>query len=301
MKNKKNIFYILMLLLAINFSFTTKAVYANDEDDIIEDTEDVAEKDEQEKEPATTMIDENPDEENSTSNTATKTDIFENEKGLEDAGDMYKLDKMTADTFQKISDIERENVLMKLKIEQQKLKLDLEKQEVEKRKLKNREIDEERQRKIKIEEEERKLAQEKKKTELEQEKLNAEKKAKEQQEELQNQIKEKIASSDLTDPNAIKSLKTLMATLTGKPIPDLGAGRVGGSDEDSYSSFEDRYKLKSIIGAGGKLSANIENKSKGTTFKVSQGSKIEEWVVEDIRGTSILLKNGTKTKILNIN
>ena len=282
MREKKNIFYILILLFTMNFSLQTKIVYANDNEDVIEDTEETSE---------------NEETENSTGN----SNVYDNEKGLEDAGDMYKLDKMTADTFQKISNIERENILMKLKIEQQKLKLDLEKQEVEKRKLKNREIDDERQRKIRIEEEERKLAQEKKKTELEQERLNEEKKAKEKQEELQNQIKEKLASADLTDPAAIKGLKSLMASIGGKSV-DLGAGRIGGNnDADSYSSFEDRYKLKSIIGAAGKMSANIENTAKGSTFKVSQGSRIEEWVVEDIKGTSILLKNGAKTKILNIN
>ncbi len=297
MKNRKSFFYILMLLLTISFSFTPKFVYASDDDDVIEDVD--ASTDSEEK---TEGTESSAAADESTENGTAKTDIYENEKGLEDSGDMYKLDKMTADTFQKISNIERENILMKLKLEQQKLKLDLEKQEVEKRKLKNREIDEDRQRKIKIEEEERKLAQEKKKTELEQEKLDADKKAKQQQEELQNQIKEKIASADLTDPKAIKSLQALVASVGGKPL-DLGAGRIGarGDDDSSYSSFEDRYKLKSIIGAAGKMSANIENTSKGNTFKVQQGSRIEEWLVEDIKGTSILLKNGAKTKILNIN
>ena len=62
-------------------------------------------------------------------------ELYENEEGIDDPDGMYKLDNITAETFQKISNIERENALMKLKIEQEKLKLDLQKQEAEKKKL----------------------------------------------------------------------------------------------------------------------------------------------------------------------
>ncbi len=282
MKTNKNFIYILLMLLSVSITFNSTMVMADDDDDEgIEDT--------------TETLSEN---ENSSA-----SNIKDNEKGLENAGDMYKLDNITAENFQKISNIERENTLIKLKIEQEKLKLEFERQEVEKRKLKSNEKDEERQRKIKAEEQERKLAQEKKRTEDENRRQEEERKVREEKENLNRELMEKIKSANMSNSKDVKQLTALLATMSGKQLSDLGSFRVSGDNtsEERPEAFEDKYKLRSIIGSGGELTANVENLKRNTTFKVKKDSLIDEWLVIDIRGSSIVLKSGTKTKVLSIN
>ena len=279
---KNKLFYILLILGLLTFSTKSKVVFAAEDDDI-EEMEEIEDGD-------------------SLKEQKQKTNLYDNEKGLE--GDkMYKLDSVTADTFQKISNIEKENVLMKLKIEQEKLKLEIEKQEIEKRRLKSNELDLERQRKIKIEEQERKLALEKKKTDEEVARIEAEKQEKIKQETLNKQIMDKINSADMSNSEDVKYLTQLlsMANNGKQGFSDLGSGRSKYEQDEKEVPFEEKYKLRSIIGAGGKLTANIQNLQKNISFKVKQGSFIDDWSVTDIKGTSVLLQNGKKRKVLSLN
>ena len=294
MKNK-NIIYVLFTMLAFIFTFNTSAVFAqsqtdNEEEEYSDEGEEYLDEEDAVDEGEDMGDEEFADEEGG-------AELYENEEGIDDPDGMYKLDNKTAETFQKISNIERENALMKLKIEQEKLKLDLQKQEAEKKKLAASVEDDARNRKIKQEEQDRKIEQERRKAEEEKAKSDAERKKKEQEEAVSQQLIDKINSADLSNPDDIKALTNLMSLVTGKKPSDLGAGRV----EKDEVSFDDKYRVKSIIGASGNLVANIENTVKKSTFKVRNGSYIEDWAVQDIKGTSVLLKKGSEVKVMNLN
>ncbi|MBR1545026.1 MAG: hypothetical protein IJ638_03740, partial [Alphaproteobacteria bacterium] len=155
-----------------------------------------------------------------------------------------------------------------------------------------------RQRKIKQQEQERILAQEIKKQKQQEEKDAEEKKKKEQETELNKKLLDKINSADLSNPEDVKALTTLMSLSTGKTVgPALGAGTA----QKEEVPFDEKYSVKSIIGAGGNLIANIENVEKKSTFKVRVGSNIEQWLVADIKGNSVLLKKGNEVKVMNLN
>ncbi len=294
MKNK-NIIYVLFTMLAFIFTFNTSAVFAqsqtdNEEEEYSDEGEEYLDEEDAVDEGEDMGDEEFADEEGG-------AELYENEEGIDDPDGMYKLDNITAETFQKISNIERENALMKLKIEQEKLKLDLQKQEAEKKKLAASIEDDARNRKIKQEEQDRKIEQERRKAEEEKAKSDAERKKKEQEEAVSQQLIDKINSADLSNPDDIKALTSLMSLVTGKKPSDLGAGRI----EKEEVSFDDKYRVKSIIGAAGNLVANIENTEKKSTFKVRNGSYIEDWAVQDIKGTSVLLKKGSEVKVMNLN
>lgn len=294
MKNK-NIIYVLFTMLAFIFTFNTSAVFAqsqtdNEKEEYSDEGEEYLDEEDAVDEGEDMGDEEFADEEGG-------AELYENEEGIDDPDGMYKLDNITAETFQKISNIERENALMKLKIEQEKLKLDLQKQEAEKKKLAASVEDDARNRKIKQEEQDRKIEQERRKAEEEKAKSDAERKKKEQEEAVSQQLIDKINSADLSNPDDIKALTNLMSLVTGKKPSDLGAGRV----EKDEVSFDDKYRVKSIIGASGNLVANIENTVKKSTFKVRNGSYIEDWAVQDIKGTSVLLKKGSEVKVMNLN
>ena len=157
MKNK-NIIYVLFTMLAFIFTFNTSAVFAqsqtdNEEEEYSDEGEEYLDEEDAVDEGEDMGDEEFADEEGG-------AELYENEEGIDDPDGMYKLDNITAETFQKISNIERENALMKLKIEQEKLKLDLQKQEAEKKKLAASIEDDARNRKIKQEEQDRKIEQE---------------------------------------------------------------------------------------------------------------------------------------------
>lgn len=294
MKNK-NIIYVLFTMLAFIFTFNTSAVFAqsqtdNEKEEYSDEGEEYLDEEDAVDEGEDMGDEEFADEEGG-------AELYENEEGIDEPDGMYKLDNITAETFQKISNIERENALMKLKIEQEKLKLDLQKQEAEKKKLAASVEDDARNRKIKQEEQDRKIEQERRKADEEKAKSDAERKKKEQEEAVSQQLIDKINSADLSNPDDIKALTNLMSLVTGKKPSDLGAGRV----EKEEVSFDDKYRVKSIIGAAGNLVANIENTVKKSTFKVRNGSYIEDWAVQDIKGTSVLLKKGSEVKVMNLN
>ena len=149
-QGKYTLLFILMLVSV--FTFNTSPVFAQEEEfeeEFIENEEVLEEELAEDEE----FDDDEFDDE------MESDDLYANEEGIDDPTGMYKLDDITAETFQKISNIERENALMKLRIEQGKLKLDLQKQEAEKKKIEANALEDERQREIKKEEQERKLNQ----------------------------------------------------------------------------------------------------------------------------------------------
>ena len=337
MKKEKNLVVVLLALMA--FTFTSvgygNVVMAQEADEEVEDfeEEDAGENNENgddsmelsEEEEDALSDDEEEDDGDLNLGEETGSSLYENEEGLEDEDGLYKLDNITAETFQRISNIERENALIKLRIEQGKLKLDLKKQAAEKKKLAASIIEEERQRTFKREEQERKIRQERLKDEQEQEKLRQENEKKIKEEEaarkkaeqeaaISQELVEKIKSADLTNPDDIVALTQLMSIATGKQADLSGLGR-GASKETSRASklwgeeekkelpFEQKYEVKAIMGVGNNLVATIKytEYEKTRTFKVKVGSYIEDWSVSDIKGSSVLLKRGSEIKVLNLN
>ena len=311
MKKEKNLLVILLALIA--FTFTTvgysSVVMAQDEDE--EEFEDTENDDEEEDEDL-------EDAGNSGS------DLFENEEGIEDEDGLYKLDGITAETFQKISNMERQNTLMKLKFEQGKLKYDLEKQANERKKLAANLVEEERNREIKREEAERKRRQERMKDEQEEEKQRQEReklmkeeeaarKKAEQEAAISQELVDKIKSADLSNPDDIVALTQLMSLATGKQADFNGLGKsVPKEVSRSGKSWgvkkeeiplEQKYEVKAIMGVAGKMVATIKytEEEKTRTFKVKVGSVIEGWSVVDIKGSSVLLKRDNEIKVLSLN
>ena len=325
MKKDKNLFVILLTVMAFTFTSVgyTNAVKAQEAEEDYEEAED---EDFEDFEDNGNGEDDTEEEDNEFEvDNGSGSSLYENEEGLEDEEGLYKLDNITAETFQKISDMERENALIKLKIEQGKLKLDLEKQAAEKKKLAANLVEEERQRALKREAEERKIRQDRLKDEQEQEKENLErekkikeeeaaKKKAEQEAAISQELMEKIRTADLSNPDDIIALTQLMSLATGKQadLSGLGKGisketsrasKLWGDDEKKEIPFEQKYEVKSIMGVGDKLVATIKYSEyeKTRIFKVKVGSYIEDWNVSDIKGSSVLLKRGSEIKVLNLN
>ncbi len=235
-----------------------------------------------------------------------ESDVYENEEGIDDPTGMYELDEITADTFQQITDIERENALMELQIKQEKLKLDLEKQRAEQVKLETKLLDEERERILKQEEQERLITQEKLKAEEEEVKKEEARKKLEQEEELNNTLLEKINSADLSNPDDINAVAQLMSFVTGKKVSDLGAARIESrkpveEEEVKEELFEEKYVIKSIIGVAGDLIANLENIDTGRPVKAKKGFNVEGWYVKEIKGSSIVVEKDGQISVIYLN
>jgi len=293
MKQKSNKNKILLLLIMLSFTFNFSSVKAFAQSESEEEEEYIEDEESAENEDGEEELSDEEFEEGYGSD-----ELYENEEGLDDPDKMYKLDDITAATFQKISNIERENALMKLKIEQEKLKLDLERQKAEKKRIAANVEEDARQRKINRQEQERKLAEEIKMQKAQEEKDIEEKKKKDREEEINKKLLDKINDADLSNPEDVKALTTLMSLSTGKTV---GTALGAGVTQKEEVPFDEKYTVKSIIGAGGNLIANIENATKKTTFKVRTGSVIDGWVVDDIKGTSVLLKKGSEIKVMNLN
>lgn len=222
-------------------------------------------------------------------------DLYENTVDIDDPNGMYKLDDITASMFNQITSMERENAIMKLKIEQGKLKLDLEKQEAEKKKLAQQQEDEERTRQLRLEEQERKADAERRKAEEEKEQQLAEAAKKKQEAELNRKINDMINSSDLTNPDDLHALNQLLALAGGN------TDALNKSNSRKNQNLEDKYIIKSIVGAGGNLVANVENIDKKSTLKLTNGSLLDGWLVESIKSSSILLKKDGIAKVMYLN
>jgi hypothetical protein len=234
------------------------------------------------------------------------SDVYENTSGLDDPDGLYKLDDATAQTFQTMTSMERDNAIMKLKIEQGKLKLDLEKQKAEKRKLAMTLADDEKARELKREEQERKAEQERRKAEEETEKLKAEQDKKKREDAINKQIMEKLQTVDFSNPDEVNAVTQLMAMVPGNDrslssLNNNASARSQTQDRKDTATFEDKYGIKAIVGAGGNLVATIENKEKKSTFKVSAGSMIDGWVVESVKSSSVLLRKDGANKVMYLN
>ena len=308
----KNKLMLLLIMFSFVFAFNTNSVFAQNADDkeeYIEEEENIADESAEENGDTDVDVEEESDTEEDNGGDEEISDeefeegygseeLYANEEGLDDPNNMYKLDDIAASTFQQISNIERENALMKLKIEQGKLKLDLEKQKAEKKKITASVEEDARQRKIKQQEQKRKLTEEIRKQKQQEEKDEEERKKKSRDAEINQKLLDKLDSADFSNPEDVKALTTLMSLSTGKPVDKvLGSGNM----QKDEVSFDDKYAVKSIMGAAGNMIANIENIAKKTTFKVKVGSIIDQWVVADIRGTSVLLKRGDEIKVMNLN
>lgn len=223
------------------------------------------------------------------------SDLYENTVDIDDPDGMYRLDDSTAAMFNQITSMERQNAIMKLKIEQGKLKLDFEKQQAEKRKLALQQEDEERSRKIKIEEQDRKAEEARRKADQEKQQQELEAQKKKQEAELNRKISEAISSADLSNPDDVAKLNQLLV-LKGESAENLKQ-----VNSKQNTSIEDKYTIKSIVGAGGNLVANVENIERKSTIKLSTGSLLDGWLVESIKSSSILLQRDGVKKVMYLN
>ena len=222
-------------------------------------------------------------------------DLYENTVDIDDPDGMYKLDDSTAAMFNQITSMERQNAIMKLKIEQGKLKLDFEKQQAEKKKLAQQQEDEEKNRRIKNEELDRKADEARRKAEQEKQQQELEAEKKRQEAELSLKISEAIKTADLSNPDDVAKLNQLLV-LSGGNVEDLKQ-----ANSKKNTSVEDKYSIKSIVGAGGNLIANVENLEKKSTIKLSTGSLLDGWLVESIKSSSILLQKDGVKKVMYLN
>ncbi|MBD5405405.1 hypothetical protein HDR59_02535 [bacterium] len=223
------------------------------------------------------------------------SDLYENTVDIDDPNGMYKLDDATAAMFNQITSMERQNAIMKLKIEQGKLKLDLEKQQAEKKKLILQQEDEDRTRKIKLEEQDRKAEEARRKAETERQQQDIEAQKKKQEAELNLKISEAISSANLSNPDDVAKLNQLLVLSGGN------AESLKQANSKQKTSVEDKYTIKSIVGAGGNLIANVENVEKKSTIKLSTGSLLDGWLVESIKSSSILLQKDGVKKVMYLN
>ena len=293
--NKKHTYFLLLFILLSSFTFNVSSVKAQaDEEEYYEEEEEVYEDEEM---PEEELLEEEIIEDENLGEEYNKgSDLYENTVGIEDTDGMYKLDDLTASTFKQITNMERENAIMKLKIEQGKLKLDLKKQEAEKKKLALNLAEEEKNRELRREEQERKLEEARKKARAAEEKEAEEKKKKQQEEELNRKIMEKLNATDLNNPDDVQALTQLLA-LAGGNTEGLNKNLPARKNDE----LEDKYLIKSIAGAGGNLVANVENIAKKSTFKIRNGSILDGWLVESIKSSSILLKKNGLSKVMYLN
>jgi hypothetical protein len=279
--------FLLLLLSAFTFAFTPARAQTQEEDTPAEEEE---------------YFDE--EEENYDDEAFQGGDVYENTIDLDDTEGNYKLDDATAQTFQTMTSMERENAIIKLRIEQGKLKLDLEKQKAEKRKLDLAMADDEKTRELKREEQERKAEQERKKAEEEAERSRSEQEKKKREEEINRQIMTKLQTVDFSNPDEVNAVTQLMAMVPGndRQLSSItnNANKSQQAPKDTMT-FEDKYAIKTIIGAGGNLVATIENKEKKSTFKVSSGSMMDGWTVDSVKNSSILLKKDGLSKVMYLN
>ncbi len=276
---RKKHYLTLLFILFASFTFNARNVmaqaYDDEEEEFYDDEEYEDEEDEDEYEDG--------------------ADLYENTVDIDDPNGMYKLDDLTAATFKQITSLERKNALMKLKIEQEKLKLDLKKQEAEKKKLAIQQEDEERTRKLKLEEQERKAAEARRKDEEALAKEKAEREKEQQNAEINRKISELVSTADLSDPENMKMLNQLLALSGGNT--DI----LKNSNTKDKKELEDKFSIKSIVGAGGNLIANVENLEKKSTIKVTKGTILDGWLVESIKSSSILLKKDGIAKVMYLN
>jgi len=238
---------------------------------------------------------------------APRTNIRENTKGI-GSDPLFSLDNDAAKTFEQMTNMERENAVMKLQIEQEKLRLDLRRQFVEKKKIELALEDEESNRTLRRSENVRRQREAERRASEEEEDLKRRTEQKRQEEELNRRILASVEGADLSNPEQLAAVKQLMSMSSGGVPSNLNAlmGAPGGGPSISGSQapskdFDSKYVIKSIVGAGGNMTANVENVENRQIFRVRVGTVLDGWKVESVTRTSILLKNGEQEKIMNLN
>jgi hypothetical protein len=235
-----------------------------------------------------------------------RTDISENADGLGD-DPLFKLDSPAAKTFEKMTTMERENAIMKIQIEQEKLKLDLKKQLAEKKKVELALEDEESNRALKKNEARRKQREAERKFKEEEEEAVKKAEQKRKEDEINQKILERVSSADFSNPEQLANIAQLMSMTPGGAPAGLNAllaGRGAGGDSKVAAGmlgFDKKYVIKSIVGAGGNMTANVENVETKAMSRLKKGSTLDGWTVDSITRANILFKQGDQEKIMNLN
>ncbi|MCL2439454.1 MAG: hypothetical protein FWD15_02985 [Alphaproteobacteria bacterium] len=231
--------------------------------------------------------------------------LEENEQGLNDTIGLFRLDPNASTSFKTMSAIERRNALVKLQIEQEKLDLDLARQRAERRRI-DREAAAA-QRKIDQQEAEEEFAFAAAEAELirqEEEAFAAiEKRRKEAA--LNETLMERLQGADLNNPDEVKQLTQLMALMPGANVSVLNQLNTAQAQANVQAQVNDtppnqRFRLRSIMGAGNNMMANIENTSNASSRRIKKGDDIDGWIVETISSSAVVFRKDENVATLRL-
>jgi hypothetical protein len=137
---------------------------------------------------------------------------------------------------------------------------------------------------------------------MEAERQLAEVDRKQQENELNRRILERISSADLSDPNQVSAIAQLLAFAPGATttLPAVvrdqltvnrPMARVDFDDDDSDSAknLSTRFTIRSIVGAGGQFTANMENNESRSVVRLRRGSNLEGWSVSNVTRDAVIL------------
>lgn len=234
--------------------------------------------------------------------------LEDNAIGISNPDGRFTLAASPAALFKKMAEMERENAIMKLKIEREKLNLDLKRQRAEMKKV-GLSLQEEEAARARRAAEDAFLAEEEVlRRQLEADRQQAEIARQQQENELNRRILDKITNADLSDPDQVSAVAQLLAfapgattTLPAVVRDQLSAGRgarAAAPEPEIPETLESKFTIRSIVGAGGKFTANLENKSTAAVVRLRQGSNLEGWTVASVNKDSVVLRREGDTQII---
>lgn len=200
------------------------------------------------------------------------------------------------DLFTVLSKIEKENMLIKLRTEQEKLRLGLEKLKADKQSMEAKMISEKMQREKEAAEEEAIAEKARLERELEYQKIKDESERKERVRELTRDLAEKLTEDPKGDYTALISLlKSENEGVLPKEFLYLDKTTTDGSQSvssvaDSSKDLGKLWDIQSIMGVAGKLVAVVRDRQTNRMFKVSDGTSIDEFLVEKVSPDSISVR-----------
>ena len=238
--------------------------------------------------------------------------------GINNRDGRFSLAATPAALFMQIAEMERDNAIMRLRIERERLNLDLERQRAEMQQV-GLALEEERAaRARRIAEEEAIAEEEIWMRQIEAERAPAEIDRQQQENELNRRVLDRITSADLSDPAQVSAIAQLLAFAPGAATTLPAAVRdqiISTRDarvERDYEpempapaprpvGFDERFTIRSIAGAGGRFTANVENNDTSATMRLRQGSNLEGWMVSDITRSAVVFRRGAEMQILHMN
>jgi len=245
-------------------------------------------------------------------------ELKESTVGISNPDGRFTLAASPAALFMKIAEMERDNAIMKLKIEREKLNLDLERQRAEMQKV-GLSLEEERAaRARRAAEDEALIGEETMRRQLEAERQLAEIDRQNQENELNRRILDRISSADLSDPAQVAAIAQLLAFAPGaattlpaavreqitaekvsaKNARDRNEGAAAAAAQESKLSS--KFTIRSIVGARGQFTANLENNETKAVARLRHGSNFEGWIVSNVTRDSVVFSRDGETQTIQM-